>query len=288
MHAGRGPNHHEVPTATHGATRFAQTPKFSFPAAVEPLGSEESAIQDSDTSGRLKHFRAERSFDSIEEPPSQVENPESEDEMLLDSVENDTEIVLEQREASSPIRSPKRPRLRSHEHSPDSVSLSPRTVRMSARFRPSTTQMPSPSALTSNTPIPSRLLFVEQSAPVDDSQSDPLPQAFSPHRKSQKFLPNGLAASMRSIIVEATSTQSNPHRWRGGWRVRANSVTDGPSIGMTTVQGTTENGSEEHVLLVGKRDVPQAGQSVVVKGVSWDVELRDIRWVVTVDWVVER
>jgi hypothetical protein len=212
--------------------------------------------------------------------------------MLLESLDPEGEIIsLAQALETSPIRSPKRQRLSSQERSPTTSprhgSLSPRAVRMSNRFLVTPSQVLSPSIPVSNAPLPSRLLFMDLPVPTEDTQSDPLPQAFSPHRKSQKFLPNGLAAIMRGHIVDATSTHSNPHRWSGDWRIRVANTVNGPSVGMTMISGIAESGSDENVLLVGKRGTPQIGQSILVKGVSWDMELQGIRWVVAVDWVVE-
>lgn len=144
----------------------------------------------------------------------------------------------------------------------------------------------------------------------------PLPEHFSPHRRSQKFVPGGMADVVRSWILsvghggfqpETTSNQpgqrtertqraGQPSRIRitehsedrGGDRLKliAGRSVRGPVV------ATEEDNSGTLAVLVGLGKANscslKAGEDVVIAPPSWDVEVgrRNEKWLVAVDWHV--
>lgn len=114
-----------------------------------------------------------------------------------------------------------------------------------------------------------------------------LPAIFSPHRKSQRFVPGGLADSMRTQIMEAFSEQhrGSSHAFQSGVRLRVSACCS--TSHATLIQGLSDAGSEEHVLLIGHKKPPAVGDIVLAKGASWEVDTDEKTWTVYLDWRVE-
>jgi hypothetical protein len=53
------------------------------------------------------------------------------------------------------------------------------------------------------------------------------------------------------------------------------------------IQGLSDAGSEEHVLLIGHKKPPAVGDIVLAKGASWEVDTDEKTWTVYLDWRVE-
>jgi hypothetical protein len=129
------------------------------------------------------------------------------------------------------------------------------------------------------------------SAPPDTSE--PLPEAFSPHRRGQKFVPGGMAAEVRQWIVDATQSTSHSHTRRGvrhQLRVRVMESRGTAKDGLLMVRGSVE-GKEARLIL------PSAGKNktaakivqrdlLEIKDPSWEIELDGGTWVVAADWRV--
>jgi hypothetical protein len=150
------------------------------------------------------------------------------------------------------------------------------------RFRPSRPEEGSDSPGSTH---PSRPAFVLPDSPEERHKFE-LPAIFSPHRKSQRFIPGGLADSMRTHIMEAFSEQHRglnaPNR---GARLRVTACRNTSQASL--IQAVSEVGSEEHLLLVGNKNRPGVGDTVRARGASWEVEIDKRTWAVFLDWKTE-
>ncbi|KAI5927368.1 hypothetical protein F4810DRAFT_650628, partial [Camillea tinctor] len=133
--------------------------------------------------------------------------------------------------------------------------------------------------------------------------SEPRPDVFSPHnRKGHRYVPGGLAASLRDWLVDAGSGSArDAEEWIA--RIRVDEVRSGVGDGMTLVAGRQVVGGGQpdasaasfRVLLAGpgrltglaRRHEVRPGEVVGVARPTWDVVLRDMgRWAVAYDWAV--
>jgi hypothetical protein len=259
-------------------TNKAQEPsKESINDSAEPLGNgDNDNIQDpsSEESSKLPH------------PNSHVQNPGLDDEMLFDTF---VERPSMSHVATSPVR--KRPRtgdLRSGTvaHSTElPLILSPasKATATSNRYR-----LPTTNTVQSNF-APSIPSFLTPT-PTTENVEATISAIFSPHRKSQKFLPSSLASSMRNHIIEAMSVHTQPsfgpkndakvqvvrsHRLSGMSLIEGNLQTSGQTNGRT------------NMLLVGPAATPKPGDVVQIKGITWTIEIQERSWTVLLDWKVE-
>ncbi|KAK8201685.1 hypothetical protein IWZ01DRAFT_516760 [Phyllosticta capitalensis] len=209
----------------------------------------------------------------------------------------------------------------------------PRTAARPSRFKPSTAASereysveptvtdasapPSTSTTTLSRPRnpfrlpPTSRQSASTSAPDGNAAAEtPLPEAFSPHRRNQKFVPGGMAETLRGWILgvghghcgnfSAQKSQSSRFVVAAGaeavgananrWRLLAG-VAAGGEDGLG-------QGEEVRALLVGQgqgsvqRAALGEGDEVRVVAPSWDVEVArgsggsgdKQRWVVGVDW----
>ncbi|KAL8801264.1 MAG: hypothetical protein Q9182_004571 [Xanthomendoza sp. 2 TL-2023] len=117
----------------------------------------------------------------------------------------------------------------------------------------------------------------------------PLHPTFSPHRRgAPKFLPAGMAATVRDWVVDVAA--NTPFTKEGGdWdlRIRAGEVKAGERV--TLVH---EAGEGKRWILAGpgqtqsRGQVAKAGMVVGVRRPVWDVHVRGEKWGVGVDWGV--
>jgi hypothetical protein len=139
-----------------------------------------------------------------------------------------------------------------------------------------------------------RPAFLKPPAPPPDT-SEPLPEAFSPHRRGQKFVPGGMAAEVRQWIVDATQSNSHSHTRRTDGdvsRVRVVESRGNANDGVILVKVMLE-GNEAQLILpsAGKNKMAATfipGDFLGIKAPNWEVDLDGGTWVVAPDWRVLR
>lgn len=134
-----------------------------------------------------------------------------------------------------------------------------------------------------------------RSSVAPSEQFEPLPEAFSPHRRGEKFVPGGLAATMQQWVIETGQAASHSRKGQGYLRgedyVLRAKVVSVAGKGPIMVQGRHLEGEDVRLMLtVGSKkdavvDVP-VGSVVGVRAPTWDVELKGVSWTVAVDWKV--
>ncbi|KAF9697900.1 hypothetical protein EKO04_004000 [Ascochyta lentis] len=202
------------------------------PDRVEEPGSSAST----DYTPRRKAQRKWERVESIEEASqSSPSRPPDEDALgVVQTIEHDSvfgeehhdaerddddddEILFEPHPRSKRRRtsSPTTP-LRPQQQQPESLlpSLAPHRFRFPAPTPFSTTTTPAPTA---PTPHPTRRHFLLPPAPTSPTApSTPLPELFSPSRKTQKYTPCGLASTVQRWIIEAAQPGVVARDIRGG------------------------------------------------------------------------
>lgn len=150
----------------------------------------------------------------------------------------------------------------------------PSTLR--ARFAPPSSRAQTPATDT-------RPTFLRPS--TETSTEPPLPEAFSPHRRGQKFVPGGMAATVQQWVVE---TGQASRRGRGSEefavKVRVDDVVGGEGP-CWLVRGKSSVGEDVRLILAGGGGV-EVGVVVGVRAPTWEVEVEGRRWRVAVDWRV--
>jgi hypothetical protein len=124
---------------------------------------------------------------------------------------------------------------------------------------------------------------------------EPLPEAFSPHRRGQKFVAGGMAAEVRQWVLDAAQVSAHQKRSAYGddmWRVRVMESIGAANEGVVLVKGTVE-GREVRMMLPGAGKSKHVGtitvgMSVGIKPPTWEVPLDGEMWVVAADWQVLR
>ncbi|OMP82881.1 hypothetical protein BK809_0001072 [Diplodia seriata] len=150
---------------------------------------------------------------------------------------------------------------------------------------------------------------------ASDANATPLPEHFSPHRRSQKFLPGGMADVVRTWVLSVgqsgslAGTASTQTGQRTDRTPRTNQpskfhvtecVEERPGDRLTLVSGRTdarslvegEESSSARAILVGpaKRNsrTPNVGDDITVLPPNWEIEVgqHGEKWLVGVDWRV--
>jgi len=125
--------------------------------------------------------------------------------------------------------------------------------------------------------------------------SEPLPDAFSPHRRRQRFLPGGMAAEVQQWVVEAAQSVGQRRQPTTGAGMLQAIVLESSEYGtsvMTLVRATA--GSQTVRLLLAGSGKNQSGANVkqgdvlAIKAPSWNLELEGEQWIVGVDWCILR
>lgn len=146
--------------------------------------------------------------------------------------------------------------------------------------------------------------------PEGSGRSEPLPDAFSPHRKGAKYVPGGLAAEVRDWFVDVWAGTNAGGARRGGeeWlaMIQVDEVRAAP--GMTLVTGRHVQDDDPandadpglrsmRIMLAGsprlsglaKREDVRVGSVLGVGRPTWEVALADQgRWAVVCEWAVLR
>lgn len=203
----------------------------------------------------------------------------------------------------------------------------PRTPQLFSNPNPNPTTTTTTTTSTAATPAPAStrphfLLPPQHLSPP--KPSTPLPETFSPSRKGQKYVPDGLASTLQSWIVEAANTgYAAQTRDTVIWgrekedgvklRVRVTDIRSGGRErgaegevecypgGFVFASGDAGTGTSGiagdegvmRVMLAGKGGARGAGGVRVrvgnvlgIRAPMWDVEVGGEKWTVGVDWVV--
>jgi hypothetical protein len=130
------------------------------------------------------------------------------------------------------------------------------------------------------------------SLPPPPEAVTPLPDAFSPRRRGQKFVPGGLASELQSWVIEAaqTTSQSRPRNALAvDDSVHVIDIDEVKGNGPVFAHGTRSGEGTSKVLLVDgqanqKADKIEAGDRVSIRLPTWDVQVSGEAWTVGVDW----
>jgi hypothetical protein len=264
------------------AAQFNSTPRFIFPSSTDQPPSVRAPTFGGPLSARRQR-QTSRNDDDIADFDSQERHrlaPDDDpDESRAES--NDAQDI------DGPASKRARMSLDSDLSDLDSAEhpRAPKTVSPALRFRMRPSRVVEGSEPPGST-HPSRPVFILPDSP-EERHNVELPAIFSPHRKSQRFIPGGLADSMRTQIMEAFSEQhrGSSHASHGGVRLRVSACRSTSQA--TLIQGLSDSGSEGHVLLIGHKKRPAVGDIVLAKGASWEVVIDEKTWVVYLDWKVE-
>ncbi|EME46581.1 hypothetical protein DOTSEDRAFT_70554 [Dothistroma septosporum NZE10] len=136
-----------------------------------------------------------------------------------------------------------------------------------------------------------RPAFLRSSLPGPE-QHEPLPEAFSPHRRGEKFVPGGMAATMQQWVIETGQSASHSRKAQGYLRgedyVLRVIVQSVQGISPLLVEAKQLDGTMTRVFLVVDRkkdsvDVDE-GSVVGIRAPTWEVELEERVWTIAVDW----
>lgn len=176
------------------------------------------------------------------------------------------------------------------ERTPEQTALAPpKAIRQSAQFR-------DPYAATSTVrSAQQRPVFLQPSGAAQE-MSQPLPEAFSPHRRGQKFVPGGMAAMVQQWVIEAGQAAPQARKQRAfldGDLVMKVRVVEVLGEGTYTAKAKTVDDRSIHVLLARSSPETACGigqmhvSSIVgIRPPSWEVEIQGRSWLVGVDWRV--
>ncbi|KAF2634468.1 hypothetical protein P280DRAFT_511886 [Massarina eburnea CBS 473.64] len=205
----------------------------------------------------------------------EAEEEEEQDEMLFETLEKHKRRRLSPQPPSSPSMSHRTPQqLTYHAHHQEHFRTPippPKSVSDSHRFKLPAPRTPSafentttPSASTSRPHF-----ILPLSSPSPTKAATPLPETFSPSRKSGKYVQNGLASTLQSWIIETADTGYTARHSAGGmvWgrdkddgvkmRVRVSSVSGGrnPDNGQDSMKKEVEARPGGVVFITGMTDV---------------------------------
>jgi len=120
--------------------------------------------------------------------------------------------------------------------------------------------------------------------------SQPLPDAFSPYRRGQRFIPGGMATEAQQWVIE-TAQSFNQQRNAASENVTHVSVVEASNNtgdGMILVKGESDHRLLNLLLVpygmnIASPDVNQ-GDILAIRAPTWQIKLVDEIWVVAADW----
>ena len=288
--------------------QFAATPRFSHSKSKDvshparSLSPPKPAV--------VQAFRASaRATEDVED----YADPEDDDEMLDDEQAHalpTTEIDIPEQPdtlhwTNDLALSPKRRRLDDHEsHSSITSSAFKQPVAPAShleRQTPYFVSTPAPSAAISAVGEQThhgRPAFLRPSVAPQEQPSEPLPEVFSPHKRGQKFVPGGMAATVQQWVLETGQAAVQSRRGKGYlkgedyvMRLKAEDVRgDGPFL----VRGVEPSGETVEIMLAGKGNGSgpgggssaeiSAGKIIGVRAPEWEVAMDGTTYHVAVDW----
>lgn len=139
-----------------------------------------------------------------------------------------------------------------------------------------------------------RPAFLRPSMAPQDQPAEPLPEAFSPHRRGQKYVPGGMAATVQQWIVETGRTVVQSRQGHACSR-RENVVIQfkvdiARGQGPFLVNARTLSGETANMLLIQSSTAAMqcrdfgSGSVICIRDPTWDVELDGQSWAVVADW----
>lgn len=275
------------------ARQFAQAPKFS---AGRPTQFQQTERSPSPQKRNL--VEALRAIGRPNEDVEDTTGPFHVDEAMLDAEQYEAMPTTERATAwiDELPHSPKRRRLEDvaspacppvfkHPTTPASALRGPQFSRASS--------VASSVAEDSSISNSRRPAFLRPSlAPPE--QHEPLPEVFSPHRRGEKFVPGGMAATLQQWVVErgqeAMASRRGQGYLQGEDHVLQVEVADVNGTGPLLVSGRSEAGRDLRVLLAvdakkGSVEL-RRGCRVGIRAPTWDIEVDGQSWGVGVDWKV--
>ncbi|GAB7358840.1 hypothetical protein MBLNU230_g4063t1 [Neophaeotheca triangularis] len=276
------------------SSQFARTPRFVASrlqlATQQP--SKAAPAQGFRQSGKQR------------EDVQEVHSYDDGEEMLLNGDEDSATIDASESRPTKPRdqtlpHSPKRRRLDASDF-PETAARTPQRAavfkdsmaKSTPRFKLADAIRTSPAP---STAFASRPAFLRPPAPAtQQTPSEPLPEAFSPHRRGQKFVPGGLAATLQQWVVETGQGAAQNRRGQGYLRgeefvlkVRVEWVGGGSVVRF--VRGLDGEGKGVRLWLPALErsgEVLERGVVVGVRAPVWEVKVEGGDWVVGADWRV--
>ena len=290
-----------VPQST-SSQQFTPAPKFNFSSTQRPeTENATAATQHASPLSRRLHLpagtRPNKNREDIEETVSDNEETEglhNDGSMFaLPTIPtskrrrpNPPDAVIISSDSSSPSTpptTPPYPTIEEDEH--QAVPYNDFNPHTWPRFVLPT---PKPAATPS---IPSRPPLILP--PRSPSPTAAIPAFFSPHRRGQRYIPGGLASSVRDCIVEASQQAHNQAHARRGeeefWTMRfrvCDCRVKDPNEGMILVQ---ERNEAKRWMLIGKgrgETRVEVGCILGVREPTWEVLVGRELYMVAIEWKV--
>ncbi|KAL9626023.1 MAG: hypothetical protein Q9204_007646, partial [Flavoplaca sp. TL-2023a] len=322
-------NHDQTPQST-SSRQFASTPRFSFgfsqrtqapgPAVgasyssspliprqpprfpltssarkddVEDVASDAEVEEPGPTATNL---RGRKTNEPISDPPSPISTPFNK-RRRLDAIS----ISSSPSPSPSPPSSPPRQISSPTSDNPSSPLQHPppstHTQFILSPKRPPSTLSNIPSSKNNNTTRPSFVLPPRSPSP----QPNTLP-IFSPQRRGAKYVPGGMASTVRDWVIEiaGTATRRKEEEWDVVLRVGAVGEGDGGRVVLIQESGVMDGDGEEMGFRGGIREEKgrrkwmlaggdddrkiRMGMMIGIRRPVWDVEVKGVVWGVGVDW----
>ena len=281
-------------------SQFAPTPRFGKSRTVAQTPRPRSLP-------KPVLVRALRASVRLAEDVEDAAEEDEDDEMLLDdeqaqALPTTEHAVLEYgdeaRWMNDVALSPKRRRLDGNDASASSAISTFREPQTPASHLQRPTShfahfqlQPTPSSTSAEAATIQRPAFLRPSLPPQEP-IEPLPQAFSPHRRGQKLVPGGIAATMQQWVIETGQAAVQSRRGQGYLRgedhVTRAKVEQFSGTGPYTARARLGSGEAVNLLLAGGSDVNSSGMKVgsvvAIRAPTWDIELEGAKWDVGVDW----
>ncbi|KAI7086301.1 hypothetical protein KC356_g5117 [Hortaea werneckii] len=132
---------------------------------------------------------------------------------------------------------------------------------------------------------------------IGHEPSEPLPDVFSPHRRGDKFVPGGMAATMQTWILQTGQAALQGRKQQAFQRADEFAarlkVEELVGQGPYTAKGRTMDGTATNILLARALDTTGdsrvsvvVGHVVGIRAPSWQVEIEGQMWMVAVDWKI--
>ena len=292
-----------TPRPKSSSNQFAQTPRFSSGHSTSPPRATRNALPPRSS---LAHaLRASITTENVEDLTPSPTTGDDDDDMLVSEHEAvpTTEMLSQHEEWTQDLpHSPKRRKIddlsakfQAALDSPARPTIFKHPTTPASALRQAAHQFTRASSVASSVADEGgtvrRPAFLRSSvAPAENFE--PLPEAFSPHRRGEKFIPGGMASSLQQWVVEMGQSAAHSRRGQGYLqgeaylhRVKVESVSGHCPM---LIQGRREDGHQLQFLLIAEGKALTGnvctGSIVGIRAPSWEVELEGDSWIVGVDW----